>query len=202
MLVWTAEASNPLACEQSAGEFGNYGCARIEGVVVGSDDQPLADAIVGPRDPDALVRPKGRMSALSPTVEEIESELEGLGEPEIAEAHGRHLRNRDRSILYGLARSNSVWERRIAIMPTVGYVKAGSFEETLRLAGVLLSDPHDLIHKVVGWMLRRVGKRDRGVAEAFLRPRYRRMPRTMLHYAIEKYPAALRQQYLRGEVEA
>ncbi len=115
---------------------------------------------------------------------------------------GRHLRDRDRSILYDLARSSSIWERRIAIMATFGYVKAGSFEETLRLADVLLSDPHDLIRKAVGWMLREVGKRDRGVAEAFLRPRYRRMPRTMLRYAIEKYPEALRQQYLRGEAEA
>jgi len=115
---------------------------------------------------------------------------------------GRHLENADKTILSELARSRSVWERRIAIMATFRYVKAGSFEETLRLADVLLSDPHDLIHKAVGWMLREVGKRDRGVAEAFLRPRYRRMPRTMLRYAIEKYPEALRQQYLRGEVEA
>ena len=115
---------------------------------------------------------------------------------------GRHLRDRDRSILYDLARSSSVWERRIAVMATFHYVKAGSFDETLRLADVLLSDPHDLSHKAVGWMLREVDKRDRDVAEAFLRPRYRRMPRTMLRYAIEKYPEPLRQQYLRGEVEA
>lgn len=114
---------------------------------------------------------------------------------------GRHLQARDRSLLHDLARSDSVWERRIAIMATFGYVKAGSFDETLRLADVLLTDRHDLIHKAVGWMLREVGKRDRGVAEAFLRPRYRRMPRTMLRYAIEKYPEPLRQRYLRGEVE-
>lgn len=81
-------------------------------------------------------------------------------------------------------------------------MKAGSFEETLRIAEILLGDAHDLIHKAVGWMLREVGKRDRGVAEAFLRPRYRQMPRTMLRYAIEKYPEGLRQRYLRGEVEA
>lgn len=115
---------------------------------------------------------------------------------------GRHLRDRDRSLLYDLARSASVWERRIAIMATFGYVKAGSFDETLRLADVLLSDPHDLIHKAVGWMLREVGKRDREAAEAFLRPRYRRMPRTMLRYAIEKFPEALRRQYVRGEIRA
>lgn len=113
---------------------------------------------------------------------------------------GRHLRERDKSILHDLARSSSVWERRIAIMATFGYVKAGSFDETLRVADILLSDPHDLIHKAVGWMLREVGKRDRAVAEAFLCPRYRRMPRTMLRYAIEKYPEELRRQYLRGDV--
>ncbi len=115
---------------------------------------------------------------------------------------GRHLEAGDKAILYDLARSSSVWERRIAIMATFRYVKAGSFEETLRIADMLLQDPHDLIHKAVGWMLREVGKRDRVVAEAFLRPRYRRMPRTMLRYAIERYPEELRQRYLRGEVES
>lgn len=113
---------------------------------------------------------------------------------------GRHLERRRKAILYDLARSTSVWARRIAVMATFRYVKAGSFEETLRIADVLLLDPHDLIHKAVGWMLREVGKRDMAVAEAFLRPRYRRMPRTMLRYAIEKYPEELRQRYLRGEV--
>src|SRR5690606_29109967 len=114
---------------------------------------------------------------------------------------GRHLESGEKAVLYELARSSSVWERRIAIMATFRYVKAGAFEETLRIADMLLEDPHDLIHKAVGWMLREVGKRDRAVAEAFLRPRYRRMPRTMLRYAIEKYPEELRQRYLRGEVE-
>lgn len=113
---------------------------------------------------------------------------------------GRHLAERDRSVLYELARSPSLWERRIAIMATFHYIKLGSFEETLRLAEVLLTDPHDLIHKAVGWMLREVGNRDQAVAEAFLRPRYHKMPRTMLRYAIEKYPEELRQQYLHGEV--
>lgn len=113
---------------------------------------------------------------------------------------GRHLMERDRSVLYTLACSSSVWERRIAIMATFHFIKAGSFEETLRLADVLLNDTHDLIHKAVGWMLREVGKRDQAVAEGFLRPRYRQMPRTMLRYAIERYPENLRQQYLRGEI--
>jgi 3-methyladenine DNA glycosylase AlkD len=113
---------------------------------------------------------------------------------------GRHLVERDRSVLLELARSTSVWERRIAIMATFHYIKAGAFVETIRIAQVLLLDPHDLIHKAVGWMLREVGKRDQAVAEGFLRPRYNQMPRTMLRYAIEKYPEARRQQYLRGEI--
>lgn len=113
---------------------------------------------------------------------------------------GRHLETREKTILHDLARSTSVWERRIAIMATFRYVKAGSFDETLRIADILLLDEHDLIHKAVGWMLREVGKRDRAVAEAFLRPRYKRMPRTMLRYAIEKYPDELRLRYLRGDV--
>lgn len=114
---------------------------------------------------------------------------------------GRHLEKREKTVLYDLARSPSVWERRIAIMATFRYVKAGSFDETLRIADMLLLDAHDLIHKAAGWMLREIGKRDQPVAEAFLRPRYRRMPRTMLRYAIERYPDALRRRYLRGEVE-
>src|SRR5690606_36575192 len=113
---------------------------------------------------------------------------------------GRHLEAGDKMVLYGLARSSSVWERRIAIMATFCYVKAGYFEATLRIADMLLLDPHDLIHQRVGWMLREVGKRDRAAAEAFLRPRYRRMPRTILRYAFERYPEDLRQRYLRGEV--
>lgn len=114
---------------------------------------------------------------------------------------GRHLRERDKTLLDDLARSSSIWDRRIAIMATFHYVKAGSFDETLRIGDLLLDDPHDLVQKAVGWMIREVGKRDRATAEAFLRPRYRRMPRTMLRYAIEKFPEGLRQQYLRGEIE-
>lgn len=114
---------------------------------------------------------------------------------------GRHLQERDKAVLYELARSRSVWGRRVAIMATFHYVKAGSFDDTLRIAELLLDDPHDLVHKAVGWMIREVGKRNRQVAEEFLRPRYRRMPRTMLRYAIEKFPEELRQRYLRGEVD-
>lgn len=113
---------------------------------------------------------------------------------------GHYLWERDRSALYDLAHSESLWERRIAIMSTFHFIKAGSFNETLRIAEILVSDSHDLIHKAVGWMLREIGKRDRAVAEGFLRQHYQQMPRTMLRYAIEKYPEALRQDYLHGRV--
>jgi 3-methyladenine DNA glycosylase AlkD len=106
----------------------------------------------------------------------------------------------DPAVLDELAGSASVWDRRIAVMATSAAVRAGRFEPTLRLADRLLADPHDLVQKAVGWMLREVGNRDRALAEEFLGPRYRRMPRTMLRYAIEKYPPDRRRAYLAGEV--
>jgi 3-methyladenine DNA glycosylase AlkD len=113
---------------------------------------------------------------------------------------GAYLRDRSRRPLYGLARSELLWERRIAVMATFHFIKNGEFAETLKIAGMLLADREDLIHKAAGWMLREVGKRDRNVEESFLREHYRRMPRTMLRYAIEKFPENLRQQYLRGTI--
>lgn len=100
--------------------------------------------------------------------------------------------------LQQLARSENLWERRIAIMATLDCIRRDWFEPTLKIADELRNDPHDLIHKAVGWMLREVGNRDRQVAEAFLRPRYKTLPRTLLRYAIEKYPERLRRRYLRG----
>jgi 3-methyladenine DNA glycosylase AlkD len=112
---------------------------------------------------------------------------------------GRHLEDRSRAVLTKLARSKSLWERRIAIIATQHFIRQGDFADALRVADILLDDPHDLIHKAVGWMVREVGNRDRAAEEAFLRPRYQRMPRTMLRYAIEKFPEPLRKRYLRGE---
>jgi len=109
---------------------------------------------------------------------------------------GAHLHDGNREALGRLARSQSVWERRIAIMSTFHDVKRGEFAETLRIARLLLDDSHDLIHKAVGWMLREVGKRDRRAKEAFLRTHAAQMPRTMLRYAIERFPQGLRRRYL------
>lgn len=102
--------------------------------------------------------------------------------------------------LLSMADSESLWERRIAILATFHFIKRREFAPTLRVAERLLRDPHDLIHKAVGWMLREVGKRDMAAEEAFLRDTYRAMPRTMLRYAIERLPEPLRRRYLAGEV--
>lgn len=109
-------------------------------------------------------------------------------------------RPEDRALLDELAGSDSLWDRRIAVMATFAGIRAGRFADTLRLADRLLTDPEDLVHKAVGWMLREVGNRDLARAEAFLAPRYRRMPRTMLRYAIERFPPERRREYLAGRV--
>ena len=112
---------------------------------------------------------------------------------------GGHLVSRPREPLYELAHSDSLWERRIAIIATLHFIKQEDYNETFALADILLSDTEDLIHKAVGWMLREAGNRDRDAEERFLRSRYRRMPRTMLRYAIEKFPEPRRKAYLLGE---
>jgi len=113
---------------------------------------------------------------------------------------GTHLRHKDRQILYALARSSNLWERRIAILATFDFIKRGEVADTLKLAGLLLPDSEDLIHKAVGWMLREVGKRDLQSAEGFLRKHHGQMPRTMLRYAIERFPERKRRRYLNGQL--
>ena len=114
---------------------------------------------------------------------------------------GSHLSKCDpRSVLYEWAVSRDLWRRRLAIMSTFHFIKQDDFDDTLRLAEILLDDPHDLMHKAVGWMLREIGNRDRAVEERFLKRHYKRMPRTMLRYAIEKFPESKRQAYLKGKV--
>ena len=113
---------------------------------------------------------------------------------------GAWLFTRSRSPLRRLARSSSLWERRIGIIATQFFIRRGDFEETFRIADLLLADRHDLIHKAVGWMLREVGNRSPKAERAWLESRYPRMPRTMLRYAIEKFPEAERRQYLAGTI--
>ncbi len=113
---------------------------------------------------------------------------------------GGYLTERDRGPLTRLAGSASLWERRIAIVATLHFIRRDDFADTLRLAALLLRDREDLIHKAVGWMLREVGKRNEPVLEGFLATHCRQMPRTMLRYAIERFDETRRRQYLRGEV--
>lgn len=111
---------------------------------------------------------------------------------------GPHLENRDRSILYKLVKSPMLWERRIAMMSTYYFIKKDDYADTLQLAELLIEDKEDLIHKVVGWMLRELGKRNFDLEDGFLLQHYKKMPRTMLRYAIEKFPEERRQGYLKG----
>ncbi|MBM0256123.1 DNA alkylation repair protein [Micromonospora sp. 4G55] len=113
---------------------------------------------------------------------------------------GPWLIDKDRSVLDRLAESSLVWDRRIAIMATFAFIKAGDFHWTFRLSERLLRDPHDLVQKAVGWMLREVGNRDRAAEEKFLARRYRVMPRVMLRYAIEKFEPQRRREYLSSVV--
>lgn len=109
---------------------------------------------------------------------------------------GTHLLKRDRKILYRLANSKSLWERRIAIIATQHFIRQHDFADTIKIAALLLRDKEDLMHKATGWMLREVGNRDVATEEEFLEQHYARMPRTMLRYAIEKFPEARRKFWL------
>ena len=109
---------------------------------------------------------------------------------------GDYLISKDKSVLYSLARSQDIWERRIAVMATFAFIKENVFEHTLLIGKMLLHDNHDLIHKAVGWMLREIGKRDLKSEEAFLERHHRSMPRTMLRYAIERFAPDRRRYWM------
>lgn len=109
---------------------------------------------------------------------------------------GEHLQKRDRKLLYTLAKSKNLWEKRIAVVSTWAFIRRNDLKDTCVIATLLLSDKHDLIHKAVGWMLREVGKRDEKVLLAYLDEYASRMPRTALRYAIERLSPHVRQSYL------
>jgi 3-methyladenine DNA glycosylase AlkD len=114
---------------------------------------------------------------------------------------GPYLEEKDKSVLFKLARSKNLWEKRIAILSTFHYVKKGESKLTLQIAEILLNDDHDLMHKAVGWMLREVGKRcGEKEEEEFLKKYYKKMPRTMLRYAIERFAENKRLKYLKNKI--
>ena len=114
---------------------------------------------------------------------------------------GDFLTDKNRGVLYKLANSDSLWERRIAILSTFHFIENNDFGDTFKIAKILIADPDDLIHKAVGWMLREVGKRDIDSEERFLKKYGLVMPRTMLRYAIERFGQSKRLAYLRGNID-
>jgi 3-methyladenine DNA glycosylase AlkD len=124
-------------------------------------------------------------------------DLIDLSAPKIV---GVHLLKKDKKILFEFARSTDIWEKRIAILSTYTFIRNLQFDTTFQIAELLLNDEHDLIHKGVGWMLREVGNKDMQAEEKFLKKYYKQMPRTMLRYAIEKFPEKKRRDYLKGKI--
>lgn len=111
---------------------------------------------------------------------------------------GVYLADKPRDLLYDLARSGHLWRQRVSVIATLQFIRTHDVHTTLEISDLLLDHEHDLIHKAVGWMLREVGKRDQALLEAYLKPRYASMPRTMLRYAVEKFEPGLRRSYLNG----
>ncbi len=109
---------------------------------------------------------------------------------------GSYLFEKDKAMLYKLVKSNNLWERRIAIIATFAFIRKNKFQDTFKIAELLLQDKHDLMHKAVGWMLREVGKKDQRALETFLKQHYKIMPRTMLRYAVERFDEKKRKEYM------
>lgn len=124
-------------------------------------------------------------------------DLVDLSAPKIV---GGYLYQGKKDLLYKFARSKNLWEKRISILATFWFICQNDFGDALKLAEILLNDKHDLMHKAVGWMLREIGKRSQITEEYFLKKHYKTMPRTMLRYAIEKFPEQKRKKYLLGNV--
>lgn len=113
---------------------------------------------------------------------------------------GAYLIDKSKSILYKLAKSKNLWDRRIAIVSTFYFIKHNKFEDTFKLANILMFDREDLIQKATGWMLREAGKRNKFVLVNYLKENYKRMPRTMLRYSIEKFEKKIRKKYLNNQI--
>jgi 3-methyladenine DNA glycosylase AlkD len=111
-----------------------------------------------------------------------------------------YLSKANRNVLYDFAKSNNLWRKRIGIISTFYFIRKKDFTATVKISEILLNDKHDLIHKAVGWMLREIGNRDLVVEEEFLKKYYKKMPRTMLRYAIEKFPEDKRKKYLESKI--
>lgn len=124
-------------------------------------------------------------------------DLVDLSAPKII---GKHLLTKGKSLLFKFALSKKIWERRTAVLSTYEFIRNNDFNTTLKIAELLLEDDHDLIHKATGWMLREIGNRDLQAEERFLKIHYKKMPRTMLRYAIEKFPESKRKKYLQGKI--
>jgi 3-methyladenine DNA glycosylase AlkD len=121
-------------------------------------------------------------------------DLVDLSAPKLS---GPYLFDKSREILYSLAKSDNLWEKRIAIISTFEFIRNNQFDDTFKITEILLSDKHDLMHKACGWMLREVGKRDENQLENFLKKNFKKMPRTMLRYSIEKFDEKKRLKYLK-----
>lgn len=111
---------------------------------------------------------------------------------------GPYLYERSRRPLFKMAGSGELWKQRVAIISTFYFIRSGDYADAMAIADILMDHKHDLIHKAVGWMLREIGNRDMRAELDYLAPRYRRMPRTMLRYAIEKFDGPLRKKFLAG----
>jgi 3-methyladenine DNA glycosylase AlkD len=112
---------------------------------------------------------------------------------------GEFLIDKNKKILYDLAKSKNLWEQRISVVSTYNFIKKDQFGDALKIFESLLSHKHDLIHKAIGWMLREVGKRNHEVLLDFLSQNYEKLPRTTLRYAIEKFPQEKRKEFLKGK---
>ncbi len=124
-------------------------------------------------------------------------DLVDLSAPKII---GEYLIDKEKDLLYKFAHSKDLWEKRIAVLSTQTFIRQHWFEDTLNISAILLHDKHDLIHKAVGWMLREIGNCDIETEERYLKKHYKTMPRTMLRYAIEKFPKQKRKAYLLGKI--